>query len=270
MAQSDLLVADNRPTKAKPVGEAHANDWMKCLKEDTTLREILLFGTHESGAAIGKGKNMEIPEQLRNGVRFLDLHLATLEGKTWIFHAKPCITLLQCLCEIESFVGDFGKTEKIIIRLRESPNAANPVDWGDVKKQLEKGTHNYLVAKAQAEMAISKMRGSVILIAPKALEMEGNWDEEAIAHIETPVTVIEEKDLRAFLIADEPFKSETRPVWVECRCRLDEEIRQGIELKAVDNYLATKYGQSVFNIVTFSSVDDKEIFAILKQYLLPQ
>ena len=261
------FVPDYLPSNPKPPEACQSNNWMNHLKENITLKDILLFGTHDSGAWIGKGMNMDIKDQLVNGVRFLDLHLATFEKATWVYHDRACTTLLQATIEIETFIREFGKNEKIFLRLRESKNAPMPVIWESVKKLLEKGTHNTLVSIVQATMPICKMKGSIILLAPKELDIPGNWEQDSIAHYETPELVIEEKDLRAFL-SEEAFKKELRPVWVECRSRLDEQLRQGIEVKAVDNYLVKNFGKSSFNIVTFSFVDS-EVFSILKPFMLP-
>ena len=269
MANVEKLESDNLPSHPKATACSEPNNWMKSLKKTVTLREVLLFGTHDSGALAGRAGNMSITEQLLNGVRFLDLQLAAFEGETWVYHGEPCITLLNVIIEIESFVCDFGESEKVIIHMVESEDAPSPVDWESVKKLINKGTHNFLIPNTQAAMPISKMKGSVILLASKALDIPGNWGEGAIAHFKTPVFVVGEKDLREFILADDAFKKVATPVWVECRSRQNEETRQAIEVRAMDNYLVSNFGKASFNIVTFSSVD-RGVFSVLKPSLLLQ
>ena len=254
---SELVADILAPSISNDTGDVSATDWMK--GKDSILKHAFIFGTHNSC-----GKDMGISEQIRNGVRFLDLHLATHEGKVWVFHDKPCIELIKALCEIELILGDLGKTEKIILHLRESPNAPKAVKWGDVKKQLKKGTDNFLVAKSHAGIAFSKMIGSIILIAPKKLEMDGNWGEEAIAHFETSEGVPTDEGLSKFLVED---KKIVKPIWVECKSLEDPGTRRDMEVEAVKKYFSLSSGKPNINIVTFSAVDKKH-FPDLKEILV--
>ena len=253
-------------SKSESQGKAVATNWVKYVRKEAGLKQAFIFGTHDSVGGVGTGTNFNIEDQLKNGARFLDLHLATLERETWVYHDKAYITLQEAIIEIESFLVN-NENEKVVLNLRESNNAPDAVNWANVRKLLKRGTHNNLVHKAQAEKPFSKMKGSIILLAPKALEMDGNWGDDAIAKFQTPEGLSTAQGLNRFLKEDSPSKDEAKPVWVECRSLETAETRRDKEIEAVNKYFVDSCGSSQINIITFQSVDENH-FPGLKETLV--
>ena len=62
-------------------GKADNSSWMMALDDDASLNSISIPGTHDSGALhslaeiSGKCQSLSIEEQLKIGVRFLDIRL---------------------------------------------------------------------------------------------------------------------------------------------------------------------------------------------------
>ena len=78
-------------------GKADRSDWMAALDDAASLRSLTLPGTHDSGAlhsiadVSGKCQTLSVKEQLKIGVRFLDIRLQLVDenrGKS-----APCDVL---------------------------------------------------------------------------------------------------------------------------------------------------------------------------------
>lgn len=69
-------------------------DWMKTIPDSTPLNNITLPGTHDSGTKYtslfieswGKCQSRQIDEQLKIGIRLLDIRLGNYKGEMTLFH----------------------------------------------------------------------------------------------------------------------------------------------------------------------------------------
>ena len=79
------MVPIAKTNKAKP--------WMKNLSDNTLISEMIIPGTHDSGAmhslfdVSGKCQDMKISDQLKIGVRFLDIRLQLLNNELVVVHS---------------------------------------------------------------------------------------------------------------------------------------------------------------------------------------
>ena len=253
-------------------GTVLAWSWMGALTSQVTLKEMVLLGSHDSAAFKGKLQSQDIPisEQLRYGVRLLDLQVATHENDIWLFYGEACALLGDILMEIQAFVTK-NPSEKIIVVMRDSKTAPTPVNWSDVKKLFELGFSSQLVPKEDAGATLSKMRGSVVLVAPAALELEHNWGEGTIIHHQSPdttSTLVGLHDHLQELSYGALDKKEDKIVWVECRSREAAPKRRTSELQEVQQpSFFNSSDQLFFNVISFSFID-KGHFSLVKDYFL--
>ena len=74
-------------------GEADRSDWMSALDDEASLNSLTILGTHDSGALYsiadisGKCQTLSIKEQLKIGVRFLDIRLQLVDNKLRVVHS---------------------------------------------------------------------------------------------------------------------------------------------------------------------------------------
>ena len=253
-------------------GKVLASNWMGALTRQLTLNEVVMLGSHDSAAFKGKHQFQvsTIKEQLKFGVRFLDFQLASHENDVWLYYGVACEVLGNALMEIESFVTD-NPTEKVIVVLRNSKTAPNPVVWSDVKKLFEIGFSSKLVAKEHAGVKIGEMKGSVILIAPEELEMEKNWGSESIIHYAAPDTTNTLLGLHDYLqemTYGELDKKQAKLVWVECRSRDEANVRKNSEVKEAQHPAFLDNSEQLhFNILSFSFID-RNHFSLVRDYFL--
>ena len=253
-------------------GKVLASNWMGSLTSQLTLNQVVMLGSHDSAAFKGEHQfqAITIKEQLKFGVRFLDFQLASHENDVWLYYGVACKALGNALMEIESFITD-NPTEKVIVVMRNSKTAPNPVIWSDVKKLLEIGFSSKLVAKEDAGVKIGEMKGSVILIAPEELGMKDNWGSEAIIHHAAPDTtntLIGLHDYLQELSYSELDKKQAKLVWVECRSRDEASMRKSSELNEIQHPTFFESSEQLyFNVISFSFVG-KSHFSLVKDYFV--
>ena len=74
-------------------GRADRSDWMADLDDDASLNSLTIPGTHDSGALhslaeiSGKCQSLSVEEQLKIGVRFLDIRLQLVDNKLKVVHS---------------------------------------------------------------------------------------------------------------------------------------------------------------------------------------
>ena len=253
-------------------GKVLASNWMGALTSQLSLNEVVVLGSHDSAAFKGEHQyqTISIKEQLKFGVRFLDFHLASHENDVWLYYGVACQALGNALMEIESFVAD-NPTEKVIVVMRDSKTAPNPVAWSNVRKLLEISFSSKLVAKEDSGVKLGAMKGSVVLIAPDELGMKENWGSEAITHHAAPEstkTLIGLHDYLQELSYGALDKKQDNLVWVECRSRDKASLRKSSELKEVQQPSFFESGDQLFlNIISFSFID-KNHFSLVREYFI--
>ena len=188
-------------------------------------------------------------EQLNCGARFVDLRLTLVDGEVCILE-QPAVMLKEVLRNIRMFVTA-NKTEKVIVYLRSS----DPNIWPVVKDSFTDKVKPYLILKADSAKLLSEMKGSIVIIAPNALDMEENWGEDTIEHL-APQNAITKDDLHAFLqtTAEKLKVKKDKLVWVEVRSLDELENRKDNELGGVVDSFKDK--PKNFNILTFSLIDE--------------
>ena len=76
---------------ARPASTAEQTDWMGALPDAFPMCKLSIPGTHDSGARFGgpdfHTQNLDIPAQLRQGIRAFDIRLQEKDGKLGVFHS---------------------------------------------------------------------------------------------------------------------------------------------------------------------------------------
>ena len=113
-------------------GEADNSDWMAALPDGASLNSLTLPGTHDSGALhsiadlSGKCQSLSISEQLKIGVRFLDIRLQLVDNELRVVHSfvDQMTSFADTLSEMANFIRNNG-SEFLLVSIKEDASAKN-------------------------------------------------------------------------------------------------------------------------------------------------
>jgi hypothetical protein len=147
-------------------GEIQQKDWVGSLNENLLIKDLLLPGTHDSGAIRDKAKKatkivndwagtqrLSITDQLNSGIRGFDLRVAfnPQEEKYYISHTYTYQPLEDVLKEITSFIE---KHPKEILQIEVKP------DWGQqgtMPEKAEKESNKNIKALFEAALGTDRL-----------------------------------------------------------------------------------------------------------------
>ena len=107
-------------------GRADRSDWMGALEDSARLNSLTIPGTHDSGALhslaeiSGKCQSLPIAEQLKIGVRFLDIRLQLVDNELKVVHsfADQLTDFEDVLEDMTAFVRAHA-SEFLIVSIKE-------------------------------------------------------------------------------------------------------------------------------------------------------
>ena len=153
-------------------GDADRSDWMAALDGGAALNSLTIPGTHDSGAlhsiadASGKCQSLPIKEQLKIGVRFLDIRLQLVDNKLKVVHSfvDQMTDFEDVLADMAEFIRD-NTSEFLIVSIKEdaSPKQSDK-DFTDV---LEGLLLSYPEVSAARELpaTVGAARGGIHILA---------------------------------------------------------------------------------------------------------
>lgn len=106
--------------------------WMKSLEDNTQIVDLSIPGTHDSGSLhnifdfFGKCQELTIENQLKVGVRFLDIRLQMRNNEFYVVHSiiDQKIKFDDCLKVISDFIEN-NPTEFIIMSIKKDADTIN-------------------------------------------------------------------------------------------------------------------------------------------------
>lgn len=107
-------------------GEVDRSNWMSALDDGAALNSITIPGTHDSGAlhsiadVSGKCQSLSIGEQLKIGVRFLDIRLCLVENELKVVHsfADQMTDFDDVVSDMTSFIRNHP-SEFLLVSIKE-------------------------------------------------------------------------------------------------------------------------------------------------------
>ena len=113
-------------------GEADRSDWMSALDDTAPLNSLTIPGTHDTGALhsiaeiSGKCQTLSIKEQLKIGVRFLDIRLQLVGDKLNVVHSfvDQMTDFEDSLADIVEFIRE-NESEFLIVSIKEDSSPKN-------------------------------------------------------------------------------------------------------------------------------------------------
>lgn len=181
--------------------ELEGQNWMQELPDDMYLSEINLPGTHDAGAthiagdisgqlAFAKAQQLFVDEQLRQGVRALDIRLAednifsddpmVIHGEQFIIcqnQEGETLRLSEVMADCKDFL-DAHPTECIIMMVDDNGYVGTVENCADaIYKYVEDPTYSqYLYTKDDAIPTLGEVRGKIVLMRRYNLDDAQNQD----------------------------------------------------------------------------------------------
>ena len=111
-------------------GESDRSGWMSALDDGAALNSITIPGTHDSGALhsiaeiSGKCQTLSIKEQLKIGVRFLDMRLQLVDNELKVVHSitDQMTDFEDALSDMVEFIRE-NESEFLIVSIKEDASA---------------------------------------------------------------------------------------------------------------------------------------------------
>ncbi len=109
-----------------------ASDWMAALDDSRSIASLTIPGTHDSGAlysiadVAGKCQSLSIKEQLKAGVRFIDIRLQLRGDKLAVVHSfvDQMTDFADVLVDLVDFLHNHP-TEFLIVSIKQDADAVN-------------------------------------------------------------------------------------------------------------------------------------------------
>ncbi|WP_440880692.1 phosphatidylinositol-specific phospholipase C [Tenacibaculum sp. C7A-26P2] len=185
-SRDDRLIDENtinfhksEKDKLKEIGSKSYNDeeytslnnskWMSQLFDSVKIEEISIPGTHNTcalyGGSIAECQSMNIQEQLKSGIRFMDIRCRLIDQVFTIHHGViyQKINFGEVIISLKKFLKE-NPSETVFIRVKkEYSDDVKDNDFIEVfEKYLDKhGRHNFYVPKSSEEHNIPESLGSV-------------------------------------------------------------------------------------------------------------
>lgn len=112
--------------------ESGNSDWMARVEDQTALEDLLIPGSHDSGARYsimelsGRCQDLEIKPQLEAGIRFLDIRLQLSNDNLKVIHGivDQKLSFASVVSDVSSFLEEHP-SETIIVSIKEEEEASS-------------------------------------------------------------------------------------------------------------------------------------------------
>lgn len=153
-------------------GDADRSDWMAALDGGAALNSLTIPGTHDSGAlhsiadASGKCQSLPIKEQLKIGVRFLDIRLQLADNELRVVHSfvDQMTDFADVLADMAAFVRNHP-SEFLLVSVKE--DASSVRSDRDFTEVLEEMLRSYPEVSGARELpaTVDEARGGIHILA---------------------------------------------------------------------------------------------------------
>ena len=153
-------------------GKADRSDWMADLEDDASLNSLTIPGTHDSGALhslaeiSGKCQSLSVEEQLKIGVRFLDIRLQLVDNELKVVHSfvDQLTDFEDVLDDLVAFIRNH-EGEFLIVSIKEdaSPKRSDRM-FADLLEEMLLSYPEINTKRALPE-SVGEARGAIHIVA---------------------------------------------------------------------------------------------------------
>lgn len=163
--------------------------WMDGLSDDTSISDLTIPGTHDSGAVhsiadvSGACQSVGIAEQLKMGVRFFDIRLQQVEDELYVVHSfvDQATRFDTVVSELANFVWSYP-SEFLIISIKEDNDAVNrTIPFADAVKNALDRCYDAMDYSSELPDTLGEARGKIFLMsrfnAEYGIPMHFGWQD---------------------------------------------------------------------------------------------
>ena len=153
-------------------GKADRSDWMADLEDNASLNSLTIPGTHDSGALhslaeiSGKCQSLSVEEQLKIGVRFLDIRLQLVDNELKVVHSfvDQLTDFEDVLDDLVAFIRNH-EGEFLIVSIKEdaSPKRSDRM-FADLLEEMLLSYPEINTERALPEK-VGEARGAIHIVA---------------------------------------------------------------------------------------------------------
>lgn len=151
--------------------ENNESRWMANLDDKTKLTEMSIPGTHDTaslyGGDLAETQSMSIPEQLKAGIRFLDIRCRVINNALTIHHGRfyQHITFAGVLQHVSNFLK-VNPGETVLMRVKQEYSSASNAEFISIYNNYVKNLReeNRMYEKPNPKATLGEVRGKIIII----------------------------------------------------------------------------------------------------------
>lgn len=145
--------------------------WMKDLSDQILINEMVIPGTHDSGAmhsifdVAGKCQDLNIQQQLKIGVRFLDIRLRLKNDELEVVHSfvEQKLSFRSVLEDVSNFIEE-NKTEFIIMSIKQDESPVNSTINFDDKVIADLSNYKSILFDNNLPTTLKEARGNIYIL----------------------------------------------------------------------------------------------------------
>ncbi|XP_062321432.1 1-phosphatidylinositol phosphodiesterase-like [Osmerus eperlanus] len=146
--------------------------WMGAIEDDTFVSNITIPGTHDTmalyGGPLAECQAWNLNDQLRAGIRYLDLRIFALENKLYVMHGVVYqhTSFIDVFDTIRAFLSEFP-SEMVLVRVK-----PDLFDKDNVEKMVEKMVSNDKDVWVRSVMPTMGMaRGKIVFVQKSSFKL---------------------------------------------------------------------------------------------------
>lgn len=151
----------------------HTNEnWMRSIADDTKLSELSIPGTHDTmsngpGGDIVKTQGLSLSEQLKVGIRYLDIRARAIDNVLTIHHGP--VYLNKNFGDVLNYIQEFLKyhsSETVIMRVKQEYSEINSEEFKNIfNKYINKDCYkNLFYSAGNKNPSLKEIRGKVVVM----------------------------------------------------------------------------------------------------------
>ncbi|KAL0965835.1 hypothetical protein UPYG_G00286350 [Umbra pygmaea] len=152
--------------------ESYKIGWMEAIDDDKLLSDITIPGTHDTMALYGgpaaECQAWDVDNQLRAGIRYVDLRIVALEKKLYVVHGivNQHMLFVEVFNVIKRFLSEFSH-ETVLLRIKPELIRKN-----NVEKQVRKIISKDEAVWVKSDMpTMGKARGKVVFVQKSSFKL---------------------------------------------------------------------------------------------------
>lgn len=145
-----------------------STQWMKGLLDTESIYDVSIPGTHDSASRYGgwyvQTQTLDIPQQLKAGIRFLDIRLRSIGGSLAVHHGEVYQNMMfgDVLGQVKKFLQD-NPSEFVMMRVKED-YGSDPKFADVVNTYMKAPQFTSYIWRGVSKPTVGEVRGKIFIL----------------------------------------------------------------------------------------------------------